>query len=315
MDEPLISVHRLTKRYGGRRVLHDVTFEAHAGEILGIVGRNGMGKTTTVEIVQGLRDRDGGEVQVAGHDPARARSALRGVVGAQLQSSALPDRMRVDEALRLFTRLAGDVADWRGLREQWGLAPLGRSAYGGLSGGEQQRVLIALALTNRPRVVFLDELTQGLDPAARRDTWCLVERVRDGGATVVLVTHDMEEAERLCDRVVLLHQGRVRATGTPTELSSSLGGTVRLSFSAHPSDLTGIESLPGVDTVRHDGRTAEVTGTSPTAVTLAAELARRGLTPDDYSVHRPGLEQVFLNLTEPPKSADEPVAIPAGAGR
>ncbi|NED95430.1 ABC transporter ATP-binding protein [Phytoactinopolyspora alkaliphila] len=313
MTQPFISVHNLSKRYGGRQVLHDVTFEAYRGEILGIVGRNGMGKTTTVEIVQGLRDRDGGQVDVAGHDPAHDRSALREVVGAQLQSCALPDRMRVDEALRVFTRLAGDVVDWRELREQWGLTQLGRSAYGGLSGGERQRLFIALALANRPRVVFLDELTQGLDPVARQDTWRLVRQVRDRGATVVLVTHDMEEAHLLCDRVVLLHQGRVSAVGTPRELAAGVCGGVRISFSAQPVDLSGIESVPGVATVRHDGTTAEVTGSAVAAVTVAAELARRGLAPHDYDVHRPGLAEAFLLLTTPPANESETVTPQVGA--
>lgn len=301
MDEtPVIRVRDLQKFYGSRQVLHDVSFDVHAGEILGIVGRNGMGKTSTVEIVQGLRPRDGGTVLVAGVDPADHRHRLRSVVGSQLQSCALPDRLRVDEALRLFARLAGDVVDWRALRDDWGLAALGSAAYGGLSGGERQRLFIALAMVNDPRVVFLDELTQGLDPAARRDTWRLVARVRDQGATVVLVTHDMGEAERLCDRLVIVHDGRVAAEGTAAQLVTRLGGPVRTRFSAASHDASGLDRLPGVVAVTHDGARACVDGDAASVVAVAAELSRRGLAPDDFTVIRPDLEDVFLSLTGAP---------------
>lgn len=293
----MITVRGLRKSYGARRVLHDISFEVHTGEILGIVGRNGMGKTSTVEILQGLRPRDGGEVRVAGVDPGRHRDRLRGVVGAQLQSCALPDRMRVDEALRLFARLTGDVVDWQRLRDEWGLSPLRQSAFGRLSGGERQRLFIALALAGSPRVVFFDELTQGPDPPARRDTWHLVERVRDEGATVVLVTHDMVEAERLCDRLLLVHEGRVVAAGTPAQLVADLVGPVRVGFTAPAAAVAGLGSLRGVAGVEHDGTSCTVTGTGAVAVVVAAELCRRGLAPEDFTVTRPGLESVFSALS------------------
>ncbi len=297
---PIITVQGLSKSYGSHQVVREVSFDVRAGEILGIAGRNGTGKTSTVEIVQGLRRRDAGEVWVAGVDPARHRDRLRDVIGSQLQSSALPDRLRVDEALRLFARLAGDVVDWRRLRDEWALGSLGRSAVGRLSGGERQRLFIALALVNRPRVVFFDELTTGLDPLAKRDTWQLVERVRDEGATVVLVTHDMVEAERLCDRLVLMHEGRVAAVGEPSDLVARLAGPVRIGFTAPAESLMGLGSVPGVLAVEHDGTQVSVVGSPASVVGVAGELSRRGLAPDDFTVARPGLEEVFVGLSTRP---------------
>ncbi len=295
---PVISVTDLTRSYGQRPILRGLSFEVAPQEIFGILGANGAGKTTTVEIVQGLRGRDGGSVRVLGLDPAHDRASLRGSVGAQLQSSALPDRLRVGEALRLFAGLAGHVVDWRELRDEWGLTGLERSAFGSLSGGERQRLFIALALVNRPQVVFLDELTQGLDPAARRETWRLVRRVRAQGATVVLVTHFMDEAEQLCDRVGVLHDGKLAACGTPAELIAGAGGAVCTRFSAGTAGLAGLAALPGVRDVVHDGEQVEVTGDATSSVLVAAELARRNIIPPDFTVLRSSLEDVFVSITQ-----------------
>jgi ABC-2 type transport system ATP-binding protein len=294
LAENAVVVRGLTKKYRERTVLDGVTFDVAAGEVLGLLGPNGTGKTTTVEIVQGLRARDGGTVRVLGLDPARDRARLRSLVGAQLQSAALPERLRVGEALRLFTRLAGDVVDPAALAAEWGLDAWWRRAFGSLSGGERQRLFVALALVNRPRVVFLDELTQGLDPAAIRDTWHLVRRLRGSGVAVVLVTHDMTEAEHLCDRVAVLHRGQVRACGTPAELVARVTGTVRTRFTVRDGTaLTGLDRLPGVQGLRHDGTQVEVHGDGSSPVHVAAELARRGVVPDDLVVQRPSLSDVF----------------------
>jgi len=297
--EPAIRVEGLRKAYGGRTVLDGLSFEVDPGEIFGILGLNGMGKTTAVEIAQGLRSRDAGSVRVLGLDPERDPARLRPLVGSQLQSSALPERLRVGEALRLFTRLAGDVVDWRALADEWDLTRLRRSAFVSLSGGERQRLFIALALANRPRVVFLDELTQGLDPAARQATWRLVERVRDQGATVVLVTHFMDEAARLCDRLGVLQDGGLIACGTPKELVSAAGGSVRIAFSCErTADLAGLDRVPGVIAVAHDGRHVEIEAQARASVLVAAELARRDLAPPDFTVTAPTLEDVFVSLTQ-----------------
>jgi ABC-2 type transport system ATP-binding protein len=296
MTHTAIEVRGLDKSYSGRQVVRDLSFTVGTGEIFGIAGRNGAGKTTTVEILQGLRGRDGGGIEVLGLDPARERARLRPLVGAQLQTSALPDRLRVGEALRLFARLAGDTVDWRQLAEHWGLVALLREPYGTLSGGQRQRLFLALALVNDPRLVFLDELTQGLDPVARRETWQLIERARDQGATIVLVTHDMDEAERLCDRIAVLHEGRLLTCGRPVELASATG-TVRVRFSSpSAAALEGLERISGVAEIAHDGAVADIAADPRAVVHVAAELARRDLAATDFTVIRPSLEDAVVSL-------------------
>jgi ABC-2 type transport system ATP-binding protein len=296
MTHTAIEVRGLDKSYSGRPVVRDLSFTVGTGEIFGIAGRNGAGKTTTVEILQGLRGRDGGGVEVLGLDPARERARLRPLVGAQLQTSALPDRLRVGEALRLFARLAGDTVDWRQLAEHWGLVALLREPYGTLSGGQRQRLFLALALVNDPRLVFLDELTQGLDPVARRETWQLIERARDQGATIVLVTHDMDEAERLCDRIAVLHEGGLLTCGRPVELASATG-TVRVRFSSPSAGaLEGLERISGVAEIAHDGAVADIAADPRAVVHVAAELARRDLAATDFTVIRPSLEDAVVSL-------------------
>jgi ABC-2 type transport system ATP-binding protein len=298
MDNLAIEVDDLRKRYEGRPVLRGVTFSVAEGEIFGIAGRNGAGKTTTVETLQGLRHPDAGTVRVLGLDPVRDRRALRPLIGAQLQTSALPDRLRVGEALKLFARLAGDVVDWRELSGTWGLDALLRRSFGALSGGQRQRLFLALALVNAPRVVFLDELTQGLDPAARRETWSLVEQARAGGATVVLVTHDMDEVERLCDRVAVMRDGVAVAWGTPAELIGTAGQVAVRFSSRSASVLEGLERVPGVEEVRFDGSHADVRVEPRGVVLVAAELARRSLDAHDFAVIRPSLEDSVIALLD-----------------
>jgi ABC-2 type transport system ATP-binding protein len=292
----VIEVEGLHKAYGDHVAVEDVGLEVRAGEIFGLLGPNGAGKTTTVEILQGLRRRGRGRVQVLGLDPERDGDRLRRRIGAQLQSSALPDRLRVGEALWLFARGDGGASP-EGLGRRWGLERLWRRPFAKLSGGEQQRLFIALALVNRPELVFFDELTTGLDPQARRATWDLVRRVRDDGATVVLVTHFMEEAEHLCDRVAIVDQGRVVATGTPSQLISRGDATQRVSFTWPGANAAWLSQVEGVEKVTRRGDAVEVAGSGPLAVQVAAALARRGVAPNDYRTHHPDLEDVFLALT------------------
>jgi ABC-2 type transport system ATP-binding protein len=220
---PLIEVTDLHKRYGNRVAVDGVSFSVERGEIFGILGTNGAGKTTTVECLQGLRRADSGRISVLGLDPVVDRAALTRRVGVQLQESQLPAKLRVREALELFASFYPEPADVDVLLDRLSLADHARSFFGTLSGGQKQRVSIALALVGNPELAVLDELTTGLDPHARRDTWKLVEAVRDTGVTVLLVTHFMDEAERLCDRVALFDAGRVVATGTPAELRATAG--------------------------------------------------------------------------------------------
>ncbi|GII92110.1 ABC transporter ATP-binding protein [Sinosporangium siamense] len=218
-----IEVKDLHKRYGETLAVDGVSFTVAAGETFGLVGRNGAGKTTTVECLLGLRRPDSGTVRVLGLDPARQRRTLAQRTGAQLQESALPARLRVGEALRLFAAFYRRPADWRRVMEQWDLEPMRDKAFGDLSGGQKQRLQLALALVGDPEVVVLDELTTGLDPVARRDTWTLIGDLKASGTTAVLVSHFMDEAEVLCDRVAVFDRGRIIAMGTPQELIQQTG--------------------------------------------------------------------------------------------
>jgi ABC-2 type transport system ATP-binding protein len=294
-DQPDVVVRGLRKAYGPLHAVVDVSFEVGAGEVLGILGPNGSGKTTTVECLQGLRHADGGELRVLGLDPRTQVAALRRGIGSQLQDSALPDRLRVGEAVRLFASVGDRDADVDALLADWGLTAKRTAAFGSLSGGQRQRLFIALALVNRPRLVFLDEMTTGLDPEARREAWRLIEQVRDRGTTVVLVTHFLDEAERLCDRLVVVRDGRVVATGTPPELVAAHGGGVTAVFTAD-LDPARLAALPGVTSVGVRGGAHEVKGDAAAVLHLGHLLVAEGVVPGDLRVHQPTLEDAYLAL-------------------
>ena len=294
-----IRVDGLRKRYGDVQAVADVHFEVAEGEIFGLLGPNGSGKTTTVECVQGLRRPDGGTIDVLGVDPRRDVAQIRRLVGSQLQDAALPERLRVWEALRLFARLTPDGPPWQQLLDEWGLSDRRDAAFGDLSGGQRQRLFVALALVNDPRVVILDEMTTGMDPAARRVAWELVERVRDRGTTVVLVTHFMDEAQRLCDRVAVVASGRVVATGTPGELVAAYAPTRTVQFTVPPGTgtLPGLGALAGVMGVERRGDVVTVTGTGPVLARVAHALVEVSIEPTDLRVDLPTLEDAYLALT------------------
>lgn len=291
-----VSVEGLHKRYGDLVAVEEVSFRVESGEIFGILGPNGSGKTTTVECLQGLRRPDGGVLRVLGLDPRASGVELRRRIGCQLQESALPDRLRVWEALDLFAALTSRAVDWRRLVRDWGLEDKRDASFHSLSGGQRQRLLVALALVNRPEVVFLDEMTTGLDPVARRVAWELIAAVRGQGATVVLVTHAMEEAERLCDRLVVLDRGRVVAAGTPAAIAAAHGGDTRLRFSADGHELGWLDRVAHVRAVARHGSTVEVRGDGPVLPLAAAALVEHGIVPHDLRVEQPTLEDAFLNL-------------------
>ena len=293
--DAVVSVEGLQKRYGSFVAVEDVSFEVRAGEIFGLLGPNGAGKTTTVECLQGLRRPDGGWLRVLGLDPQTQSGELRGRVGGQLQESALPDRMKVWEAVDLFSSLSPGGADPETLLAEWDLTEKRNAAFASLSGGQRQRLFIALALVSRPEVVFLDEMTTGLDPAARRATWSLIEAVRDRGATVVLVSHFMDEAERLCDRLAVIDDRRVVALDTPQGLISRYAPEVQVMFSADV-DVSWLESVPQVDSVRREAGTVVVTGNGPVLAHVGAALVSHGLEPVDLRLHRATLEDVFLRI-------------------
>jgi ABC-2 type transport system ATP-binding protein len=302
----VVEVNNLRKRYGSHVAIADVSFQVREGEIFGLLGRNGAGKTTTVECLQGLRRPDGGRVRVLGLDPQRHTQQLRRRIGCQLQEAALPDRLRVWEALDLFASLAPGGNDWQVLMDQWGLTDKRTASFASLSGGQRQRLFVALALVNDPEVVFLDELTQGLDPAGRRIAWGLIRAIRQRGATVVLVTHYMDEAEQLCDRIAVVEGGRVVATDTPQGLITRFGGPIRISFTPDGHDVRFLEGVAHVQAVRRRGQRIEAEGTGPVLALVAAELVARGLVPADLRVEQATLEDVFLRLTDqPPHQREE----------
>ena len=215
----IIELSGVSKSYSARKVLEDINLRVEAGEIFGVMGPNGAGKTTLVEIVEGLRAPDAGVVRVLGMDPRADRRRLNESLGVQLQHTQLPDNLKVWEALHLFASFYRSPTDWSALMDTWGLTTLRAARIGKLSGGQKQRLYIALALIGDPELVILDELTTGLDPAARRETLSLVNRIRDAGVTVVLISHFMEEIEALCDRVAVLAGGRLVAIDTPAALA------------------------------------------------------------------------------------------------
>ncbi len=300
---PAIDIQHLHKRYGDKVAVDDVSFSVEHGEIFGVLGPNGAGKTTTVECVEGLRRPDGGTVRVLGLDPLHDRDELRLHVGVQLQESQLPDKLTVAEAVGLYRSFYPSPADAIALLERLGLSGKWRSRYKKLSGGQKQRLSIALALIGRPRVAVLDELTTGLDPTARRDAWALVEELRDDGVTVVLVTHSMEEAERLCDRVAVIDAGRVVAVGNPGSLTETLGGKRRARF--HPSapfDENMLLALPDVTDVARRGDVVTVTGSGDLVSAVASALATRGVVAQRLHVDQSSLEDVFVALTGQPQN-------------
>ncbi len=294
----LITVSGLTKSYGSRQVLHGIDLNVDEGEILGVLGPNGSGKTTAVECIGGLRDRDGGSVSVAGMDPATDPLALREMLGMQLQQCRLPNKMRVAEALDLYSAFYADPRPAGELLERFGLSAHAHQPFGKLSGGQQQRLSIVLALIGRPRIAFLDELTTGLDPAARREIWEYLRLLRDDGVTMLLVTHFMEEAAYLCDRVAILEGGRIVASGTPDAIATATGGQ-ETSFAADDAiDPDTLRRLPGVTSVSVDRGRVSVQGDADSPQVVLAALAGSGIVARHLRVTTPSLDDAYLSLTQ-----------------
>src|SRR6202167_5423484 len=228
MAEPVIQVENLVKRYGNVEAVRGVSFAVEEGEVFGLLGPNGAGKTSTVEILEGLRSLDSGRVAVCGLDPQRESQALKHEIGAALQSTSLPDKLRVMEALRLFSSFYKRRRNPEELLKRFGLEEKRNAFYNQLSGGQKQRLALAMALVNDPKVLFFDEPTAGLDPQVRREIYDIIEELKREKKTVLLTTHYIEEAERLCDRVAIVDYGRVIKTGTPRELKHTSAGTTRI---------------------------------------------------------------------------------------
>jgi ABC-2 type transport system ATP-binding protein len=299
-SSPVIQVTGLRKSYGKFIAVDSVSFAVQDGEIFGLIGPNGAGKTTTMECVEGLRRFDSGTVSVLGMDPVRDVYALQERVGVQLQQAQLQKRIKVWEAVHLWTTLyRRPAAVGEKLLEQLGLAEKRNAWFMTLSGGQKQRLFIALALVNDPEVVFLDELTTGLDPQARRAIWTLVRGIRERGKTVFLTTHLMEEAERLCDRVAIIERGRIIDMDTPQRLVDR--HCPERSVELATDDANALESfqrIPGVDAV--DGREGRFTirGRGNDLVTDVIRcLSEHRINVSEFRTVLPNLEDVFLKLT------------------
>jgi len=295
----VIEVENLQKSYGATRAVDGVTFTVEQGEVFGMVGPNGAGKTTTIECVEGLRRPDAGRIRVLGADPQAGREAIAERIGVQLQQASLPPRLRVGEALELFAAFYPKPAASDELLDRLGLAEKRSAPVAKLSGGQRQRLFIALALVNQPELIFLDELTTGLDPQARRSMWDLVREVRQQGRTVFLTTHFMEEAERLCDRVAILDQGKIVALDRPEALVRSLGAGTRVVFTL-PQDAPSVpwEAVPGVQRAETSGERVIVEGSGDQFVSRVVQaLEVRHIAFCDLRTEQPTLEDVFLRLT------------------
>jgi ABC-2 type transport system ATP-binding protein len=292
----VIEVENLTKRYGDVSAVDGVSFTVEPGEIFGILGPNGAGKTTTVECIEGLRRADSGSVRVLGREPGS--DELRHRLGTQLQDCELPDKIRVHEAMELYASFYRDPADWRELLDTLGLREKENAQFRKLSGGQKQRLSIALALVGRPEVAVLDELTTGLDPQARRDVWDLIERIRQRGVTILLVTHFMEEAERLCDRLALIDSGRVVAIDSPAGLVSRVDDEQRIRFRpSAPLDDGLLRALPEVTGVSRAGAQVVVIGTGNLLHAVTSVLARNQIIAADLRVEQTSLDDAFVALT------------------
>ncbi|QVQ54585.1 ABC transporter ATP-binding protein [Spiractinospora alimapuensis] len=294
----IIDVRNLHKRYGEKVAVDDVSFSVEEGEIFGILGPNGAGKTTTVESLAGLRTPDEGTIRVDGLDPRTDRGRLRLRLGVQLQESTVPERLTVSEVVRLYASFYPTPADTDELVDRLGLAEKRDAQYRRLSGGQKQRLSIALALVGRPTIAVLDELTTGLDPQARRDTWSLIESVRDTGVTIVLVTHFMDEAERLSDRLAVIDGGRVVALDTPVGLINRATPEQRIRFRG-TADVDGqvLRDLPEVDTVEREGGQTVVTGRGNVLHAVISVLAREQVVVQDLRVEQSSLDDAFVALT------------------
>jgi len=300
VPEPIIAVEGLFKSYGTVEAVRGLSFSVQEGEVFGLLGPNGAGKTTTVEILEGMRTPDRGTARVCGLDPERAGSAFKQKIGAVLQSTSLPDKLRVKEALDLFANFYISRADTESLLKRFQLEEKRDAFYSQLSGGQKQRLALAMALVNNPEVVFLDEPTAGLDPQVRREIYNIIEELRNDKKTVLITTHYIEEAERLCDRVAIVDYGRIIKTGSPRELKHSSAGTTRIEVRlARPLTNGVLSTLEGVADCRDFDGTYVIHSTLPprTIVALVKQLEAENNELQSLEMFSPSLEDVFIELT------------------
>jgi len=300
MTNSILQVENLVKRYGDVEAVRGVSFRVEEGEVFGLLGPNGAGKTSTVEVLEGLRPADGGRVSVCGFDPQRNPEELKHEIGAALQSTSLPDKLRVMEALRLFASFYKRRRSPEELLDRFGLEEKRNAFYGQLSGGQKQRLALAMALVNDPRLIFFDEPTAGLDPQVRREIYDIIEELRREKKTIGMTTHYIEEAERLCDRVAIIDHGKVIALGTPRELKARSGGTTRIEVRlSRPESNSTLKNLEGVVDARDvDGAYVLHSQRPPqTIVSMVKHLEAQGNELISLEIATPSLEDVFIELT------------------
>lgn len=296
---PVIQVSHIRKSYGATAAVSDVSFDVRQGEVFGLIGPNGAGKTTTMECVEGVRRPDAGHISILGLDPFRDVYQVQNRIGVQLQQAQLQKRIKVWEAVDLWASLYPNPVDGNRLLEQLGLADKRNAWFMTLSGGQKQRLFIALALINDPEVVFLDELTTGLDPQSRRAIWDLIRGIRDRGKTVFLTTHLMEEAERLCDRVAIIEYGKIIDIGTPQELVGRHCPTRTVVLAtADALAEVHLRAMPQVENVLRQDFQFTLQGRGDDFVTQVIQcLSENRIRVTDFRTVLPNLEDVFLKLT------------------
>lgn len=300
MSEPVIQVENLHKSYGAVQALRGISFTVEKGEVFGLLGPNGAGKTTTVETLEGMRTPDSGRARVCGLDPERSGNKFKQTIGAVLQSTSLPEKIRVKEAIDLFANFYDERANTDDLLKRFQLDEKRNAFYSQLSGGQKQRLALAMALVNNPQVVFLDEPTAGLDPQVRREIYDIIEQMKREKKTVLLTTHYIEEAERLCDRVAIVDLGKVIAMGTPRELKQRSAGTTRIEVRlAQPLQDGLLAKLEGVADSREFEGTYVLHSRRPpqTIVSLVKELEAQNNELQSLEMFSPSLEDVFIELT------------------
>jgi ABC-2 type transport system ATP-binding protein len=300
VGEPIIQVEDLYKNYGAVEALRGASFAVHEGEVFGLLGPNGAGKTSTIEILEGLRTADRGLVRVCGLDPEKAGEKFKEIIGAVLQATSLPQKLRVREALELFANFYPKRADVDLLLKRFQLEEKTNAFYSELSGGQKQRLALAMALVNDPRVIFLDEPTAGLDPQVRREIYDIIAELRGSKKTVLITTHYIEEAERLCDRVAIIDHGRVIALGTPRELKQGSAGTTRIEVRvARPLTNGTMGKLDGVAGCHELDGAWVLSSTRPpaTIVALVKQLEAENNELQSLEMFSPSLEDVFIELT------------------
>jgi ABC-2 type transport system ATP-binding protein len=300
MNNSILQVENLYKRYGDVEAVRGVSFNVEEGEVFGLLGPNGAGKTSTVEILEGLRTPDSGRVSVCGLDPQKNPQELKHEIGAALQATSLPDKLRVMEALRLFSSFYHRKRSPEELLKRFGLEEKRNTFYSQLSGGQKQRLALAMALINDPKVLFFDEPTSGLDPQVRREIYDIIAELRSEKKTIVMTTHYIEEAERLCDRVAIVDHGQVIALGTPRELKERSGDKTRLEVRlARPEPQEVLKNLDGVSECRMLGESYVLQCQRPpqAIVSLVKHLEAQSNELVSLEIATPSLEDVFIELT------------------